>query len=220
MRTKEVMKNCTNTVSRANHEILETRENSSRTMLEFVYLAYFVVKKRSLFIPCRAIAYLATAGVILANSAQAQTQQAWAAHYNNGITNGSHQALKMALDGAGNIYVTGSSQNANTNLGYVTIKYAPNGHQLWVARYDSINYPNATPSGLVLDKDNNVIVTGNALTVKYDPNGNQLWTAPYAGAALAVDSNAYIYVTGFGTQFNTVKLTQAGNSQWQTTYVM
>src|SRR5277367_3513291 len=75
----------------------------------------------------------------------AQIQQAWVARYKNGITNGTNQAVKMALDASGNIYVTGFSQNANSNLGYVTIKYAPNGNQLWAARYDSTNYPSAMP---------------------------------------------------------------------------
>ena len=89
-----------------------------------------------------------TALGIFATSLHAQIQQAWVAHYNNGITNGTHQALKMALDATGNIYVTGFSQNINSNLGYVTIKYAPNGTQLWASRYDSTNYPSATPSAL------------------------------------------------------------------------
>jgi outer membrane protein assembly factor BamB len=156
---------------------------------------------------------------ILSNDLQAQIQQAWVAHYNNGISNSTNQAVKMALDSSGNIYVTGFSQNTNTNLGYITIKYAPNGNQLWASRYDSTNYPSATPSGLVLDNSNDVIITGNALTVKYGPNGNQMWTAPYVGTALAVDSNANVYVTGFGTQFNTVKLSPSGSNLWQTTYV-
>jgi hypothetical protein len=92
----------------------------------------------------------------------AQIQQAWVAKYNNGITNGNHQALKMALDPSGNIYVLGVSQNANTNTGYVTIKYAPNGNQLWAARYDSANFPSATPAGFAVDNLGNVVVTGNA----------------------------------------------------------
>jgi hypothetical protein len=152
------------------------------------------------------------------NNGAAQIQQAWVAHYNNGITNGTNQAVKMALDSSGNIYVTGFSQNANTNLGYVTIKYAPNGNQLWAARYDSTNSPMATPSGLVLDNSNNVIITGNALTVKYDTNGNQVWTASYPGAALAVDTNGNVAVTGFGTSFGTVKLSPAGSNLWEQTY--
>src|ERR1019366_5400195 len=44
-------------------------------------------------------------------SVVAQIQQAWVARYNNGITNGTNQAVKMVLDPAGNIYVTGFSQN-------------------------------------------------------------------------------------------------------------
>jgi hypothetical protein len=149
----------------------------------------------------------------------AQIQQAWVARYDNGITNGTNQAVKMAIDSSGNIYVAGVSQNTNSNLGYVTIKYAPAGNQLWAVRYDSTNFPSAMPTGLVLDPSNNVIVTGSALTLKYDSNGNQLWTAPYSGTALAVDAGANVYVTGFGTNFNMVKLNPAGSNVWFTTYV-
>ncbi len=155
--------------------------------------------------------------LLLNSDATAQVQQAWVARYNNGITNGTNQALKMALDSSGDIYVTGFSQNTNTNLGYVAIKYAPNGTQLWATRYDDTNFPAATPSGMVLDNSNHVIITGSALTVKYDPNGNQLWTAPYTGAALAVDTNGNIAVTGFDTMFSTVKMNAAGTNLWQET---
>jgi hypothetical protein len=151
-------------------------------------------------------------------SASAQIQQAWVARYNNGMTNGTNQAVKMALDPAGNIYVTGFCENSRSNLDYVTVKYAPNGTQLWAARYDSTNYPTATPSALVLDNSNNVIVTGSALTVKYDTFGNQLWTAPYVGSALAADTNGNTFVTGFGTNFNTVKLSPMGSNLWLATY--
>ena len=151
-------------------------------------------------------------------SATAQIQQAWVARYNNGISNGTNQAVKMALDSSGNIYVTGFSQNATSNLGYVTIKYAPNGKQLWFARYDSTNSPSATPTALALDSSNDVYVTGNALTVKYDSNGNQLWTAPYPGTALAVDSNGNAVVTGVSTSFGTVKLDPNGSNLWLVTY--
>jgi hypothetical protein len=151
--------------------------------------------------------------------ALAQIQQAWVAHYNNGITNGTNEAVKMALDSTGNIYITGVSKNTNSQLGYVTIKYAPNGNQLWASRYDSTTYPTATPAAMVIDSNNNVIVTGSALTIKYDPNGNQLWTVPYAGTTLAVDMAGNSYVAGFGASFNAVKLSPAGSNVWLTTYV-
>jgi hypothetical protein len=155
---------------------------------------------------------------LFSNNGTAQVQQAWVARYNNGITDGTNQAVKMALDPAGNIYITGFSQNANTNLGYVTIKYAPNGNQLWASRYDATNYPSATPTSLALDGSNNVFITGNGLTIKYDLNGNQLWTAPYAGTALALDSNGNCIVTGISTIFGTVKLNPGGSNVWLETY--
>ena len=151
---------------------------------------------------------------LFCNNGTAQIQQAWAVRYNNGITNGTNQALKMALDPAGSIYITGFSQNANTNLGYVTIKYAPNGNQLWAARYDSTNYPSAAPAGLVLDTRNNAFVTGNALTIKYDSNGNQLWAAPYNATAIATDGSNNIYIAGVSNSFETIKLNPSGSNLW------
>jgi hypothetical protein len=149
----------------------------------------------------------------------AQIQQAWVAKYNNGITNGNHQALKMALDPSGNIYVLGVSQNANTNTGYVTIKYAPNGNQLWAARYDSANFPSATPAGFAVDNLGNVVVTGNAVTVKYDTNGNQLWSATNNAQAVAIDSGQNVYLTGVSSNFTTMKLNPAGSNLWTATWI-
>jgi hypothetical protein len=156
--------------------------------------------------------------LITSLNVSAQLTQAWVARYNNGITNGTNQAVKMALDSVGNIIIAGFSQNFNNQLGYVTIKYAPNGNQLWAARYDSTNFPTATLSSMVLDNSNNAVVTGSALTIKYDTNGNQLWTAPYGGSTLAVDSNANVFVGGFSQNFGTVKLTPQGSNIWLRTY--
>jgi Beta-propeller repeat len=155
---------------------------------------------------------------IVASPVNGQVRQAWVAHYNNGITNSTNQAVRMALDSDENVIVTGFSQNTNNQLGYVTIKYAPNGNQLWATRFDSTNYPMATPAAMAVDNSNNVIATGNALTIKYDANGNQLWTAPYSGVALAVDTNGNVVTTGIGTIFGMIKLNAAGATLWQTSY--
>jgi hypothetical protein len=141
-----------------------------------------------------------------------------AKYNNNGITNGNHQALKMALDSTGNIYVLGLSANSNTNTGYVVVKYAPNGNQVWAARYDSANFPNASPVGFALDSSNNVVVTGNAVTVKYDADGKQLWMASYNARAIAVDTAQNICLTGVSSNFTTTKLSPSGENLWTTTW--
>jgi len=148
-----------------------------------------------------------------------QVQQSWVARYSNGLPNGTNQALKIALDGTGNVIITGFSQNTNDCLGYATVKYAPTGQQLWAVRFDSNTF-SAIPAAIGLDANNNVALTGNAITVKYDANGNQLWTAPYAGAAVAVDTLGNVLVAGFSQDFGTVKLSaQQGSNIWLTTYV-
>ena len=104
-------------------------------------------------------------------SAFAQMQQSWVRTYNNGITNGQHQATAMALDFSGNLIVCGYSQNASSNFDYAVIKYAPNGNQIWVSRF-STNV-SSQPAGFVQDKSGNLIVTGTGGTVKWNSNGVQ-----------------------------------------------
>src|ERR1700683_645672 len=103
----------------------------------------------------RCVAALLIVFGLLAYTVNAQVQQAWVARYNNGLPAGTNQATKLLLDSAGNIYITGFSQNTNGNLDYTTIKYSPNGTQLWAARYDSSNVISAMPAGIVLDTSNN-----------------------------------------------------------------
>jgi hypothetical protein len=159
-------------------------------------------------------------------SGYGQIQQAWVAKYNNGISNGNHQALKATLDSSGNIYVLGVSQNANTNTGYVTLKYSPNGVQMWAARMDTTNFSNASPTAFALDSSNDVVVTGTSGTVKYNAQGNLLWTAPYNGSSVAVDGSGNIITdtsanavsTATTNNFTTVKLSPAGSNLWSATF--
>jgi hypothetical protein len=180
---------------------------------EYVWREQFAFMKRLANVLLAAFVALAT------YAGSAQIQQAWVAKYNNnGITNGNHQALKMALDSAGNIYVLGVSANGNTNTGYAVVKYGQNGSQLWAARYDSTNYPAASPTGFALDSSNAVIVTGSAVTLKYDAHGNPLWTVPDSGQAVALDMAQNIYVTGISGDFTTAKLSPLGSNLWTVTW--
>jgi hypothetical protein len=84
----------------------------------------------------------------------------------------------MVLDDSGNVYVTGESYGPGTIYDYATVKYASNGSEVWVARYN-----NSTVNGtdrayaLALDDNGYVYVTGESfggpgaymdyLTIKY-----------------------------------------------------
>ena len=65
-------------------------------------------------------------------------QQQWVARY-GGPVHGDDEAIGIALDGSGNIYVTGYSVGSGTDRDYVTIKYNPSGQAEWVARYNGNN---------------------------------------------------------------------------------
>ncbi|MBL8006101.1 MAG: SBBP repeat-containing protein [Ignavibacteria bacterium] len=75
--------------------------------------------------------------------------QQWVTRY-NGPGNSDDRVKSLALDGSGNVYVTGSSD------GYATIKYNSDGIQQWVARDD-----NGAANSIALDGAGNVYVTGS-----------------------------------------------------------
>jgi len=137
----------------------------------------------------------------------------WVARYDNG---GQDAAVALAMDNAGNVYVTGTScADVNcANKDYATVKYGPSGGApLWVARYDNggVDVPVALVAAADGSGSVNVYVTGDSsnglnadiATVKYGPNGGApLWVARYnqggadGAAALAVDTAGNVYVTG------------------------
>lgn len=123
----------------------------------------------------------------------------------------------MAIDGAGNIYVTGYMYFSNDD--FLTVKYNNDGDSLWVRSFNTPGYYDHS-SAIAVDSAGNVYVTGDSggspfvyflykyLTIKYNANGDQLWYRRYDGlgndwdhpTAICTDNTGNVYVTGESKQ--------------------
>jgi uncharacterized delta-60 repeat protein len=169
----------------------------------------------------------------------------WVARY-DGPGKGNDIVYAMVADASGNVYVTGESDGGDSYRDYATIKYDPNGRELWVARYDGPAHYHDSARALAVDAAGNVYVTGYSYsnsvsredyaTVKYDSQGNELWVARYAGpagplnsaydvaVAVAVDAAGHVYVTGYSDgaetsyDYATIRYDADGTQRWVARY--
>ena len=149
----------------------------------------------------------------------------------------------IAVDNAGNVYVTGRSQ-LGSSTDYATVKYDTDGVEQWVKRYDGPGAASDGAGALAIDSQGNVYVTGSSAgtngysdfaTVKYDSDGNEIWVARYDGPAnsgdggfknnITVDNSGGVYVVGAskgittGDDFTLVKYSAAdGVQEWVMRY--
>lgn len=145
----------------------------------------------------------------------------------NGPENFYDNFANLTVDSFGNVYVTGTSFSLAAG-DYTTIKYAPNGNEIWVRRYS-----NGLCTAMSIDSSGNIYITGGSsnlsqsidyATVKYDTNGNELWVKRYGNPsnytdkaeAVGVDSAGNVYVTGSsynGGSFDYVTIKYRSDSQ-------
>lgn len=143
-------------------------------------------------------------------------------------------ARSLALDNAGNVYVTGSGAGTGTGLDYLTIKYNAAGVKQWEARYNSPANLDDDAFSIAVDGNGNVYVTGRSqnatgndiATIKYNTAGVLQWVATHTGWAksIVVDGGGNVYITGEtvgfgpGNDYVTIKYNTSGTQQWVAIY--
>lgn len=151
-------------------------------------------------------------------------------------------AVAMAVDSDSNVYVTGASEGQNSHKNFATIKYSPEGRELWYRRYVGPDNFGDYPAAIAIGPDGNVYVIGratglthnfDATTIKYDPDGNPLWIAAYnndgnrpednVARAITFDSNGFFYVVGSSVEngvgdYLTIKYRLDGTEVWSRFY--
>lgn len=159
-----------------------------------------------------ALLCLGLLSLMLAGGLSAQVNRTFVSRY-DGPAGADDEAKDLKLDAAGNIYVTGRSAGIDTGADCVTIKYSPDGEELWVQRYDGPGHGEDSGRALAIDADGNIYVTGDSLgsdtsmdyvTIKYNSDGNELWVRRYDGPdhlqdhalAITLGTSGQVYVTG------------------------
>ncbi len=161
--------------------------------------------------------------------------QVWIASY-DGPGNGNDWAKAIAADQSGNSYVTGQIWGENGNSDFSTIKYDPDGIQLWVKIYNGTENLQDIAESIAVDVAGNVYVTGWShtfyTTIKYNSDGDQLWVQRYGtgesydkAKAIFVDNSGNVYVTGESWggsstlyDYATIKYNPNGDMQWVSRY--
>jgi uncharacterized delta-60 repeat protein len=136
----------------------------------------------------------------------------WEKRY-NGPGNQNDSAWAMAMDGAGNVLVTGMSYSPGSGYDYFTIKYNPSGDTIWTRRFNGSGNGLDGAEAISVDAADNVYLTGRStgigsftdyLTIKYNSSGVMQWNRRYngtgnvhdKGVAVGTDASGNVIVTG------------------------
>jgi len=171
----------------------------------------------------------------------------WTARY-NGPYHGLDIPNAIAVDAAGNVFVTGMSIGSDSVYSdFATVKYNSSGIQQWVQRYNGPANGTDAAYAIEVDHDGNAYVTGvqtngwthDFVTIRYNAQGGEDWAAVYDGpdgwddeaTVLALDPAGYIYVSGTSADTvatypwvrldcTTIKYDLSGNIVWIQRYNM
>lgn len=167
----------------------------------------------------------------------------WSKAYNN-TSNGSvleDKGLDIAVDNNGYIYVTGYYTNGDFYKEIATLKYSPEGEEIWGILEDGDDDLNSQGLSIAVGASGNIYVAGyvstdsngtDMATIKYDSSGTLQWRKTYNGTGngedkawgIVVDESDNAYVTGYATGDSsyidcaTLKYSSGGNLEWASIY--
>ncbi len=159
----------------------------------------------------------------------------------NGPGNSEDRAFGIVVDNDGNVIITGYSTGQGSLSDYTTIKYrATDGQQLWINRYNPPDNGEDRAFGIVVDRINNVYITGyisqlgtgnNINTMKLkSTDGQQIWGQPVVNPNINSEDRAFgivvdssgtnVYICGYiksdttGFDFTVASYDSSGVSRW------
>jgi uncharacterized delta-60 repeat protein len=164
-------------------------------------------------------------------------QPVWTNRY-DGPGEGEDHATAVAVDSSNNVFVTGFSPRTSIfpyNNDFAILKYSSSGMPLWTNRYNGPGSGDDRSTGVAVDANGDVYVTGYSdggggvygyATLKYSSAGAPLWTNRFGlgrAAAIAADTNSNVYVTGFASSgtssdYGTIAYSSAGTPIWTNFY--
>jgi len=122
------------------------------------------------------------------------------------------RTVGMAI-GAGNVFVLGRSQDADSYEDFATVAYSPTGATVWTNRFSG-DWGHDSPQAIAADSAGNVFVTGLRgdaalntsyyVTLGYSGGGAQLWKHEIvydaiSPGAITANASGFVFVTGNGT---------------------
>jgi len=147
-------------------------------------------------------------------------------------------ASAVAVDGSGNVFLTGQAFGTNSVCDYLTVAYSGGGVPLWTNRYGT-DY-DSTPYAITVDTNGTVFVSGTsssapgftdfATTIAYSAAGSPLWTNRYdspapgrdAAVAVAADGRGHVVVIcesdSVNSDYITIWYSTSGTPLWTNRY--
>ena len=141
----------------------------------------------------------------------------------------------IAVDAAGDVYVTGASRSPVQGWDFLTVKYDATGETLWTRRLnggagqgtrspsepDGVMSPAGEdmPATLAIGPDQGIVVAGRSvgeyhvpdiLTARYDAAGNLLWSRTFGGTGMGYSTATAVKLDGRGS----IYVSGSATNQW------